>query len=118
VRLTELEPEWVDRATPDGSFWRERDAMVEVAFPDGEEPPEGQTTFVGAQGIWFLCPKGCGHRVLVWFKDRGVPGNLRPSPRWIATGASLDDLTTKPSIQIVGGCAWHGFITNGEVTNA
>jgi hypothetical protein len=56
--------------------------------------------------------------VLVWFKDRGVPGNLRPSPRWIATGASLDDLTTKPSIQIVGGCAWHGFITNGEVTNA
>ncbi len=80
-----------------------------------------------AQGIIFLCPKCFAanggpvgtHGVLCWFKDRGVPDEAVPGPaRWIATGVGYADLTLAPSILLTGaGCAWHGFVTNGEVTS-
>lgn len=41
-----------------------------------------------------------------------------PLDYWERTGDTFDTLTLKPSIQRVGGCAWHGFITNGEVIGA
>lgn len=82
------------------------------------------TEFEHAQGIVFLCPlcfrKNGGevgtHSVIVWFAERGVPDNLDPKGRWEAVGTCLNDLTVTPSIQVVGGCAWHGYVVKGEVS--
>lgn len=106
MRLTELEPHWMTEVTAGG--WRR-------GAPDQRS----------AQGVAFLCPKCFAanggrvgtHTVLVLFRDRGVPADAYPSiARWAATGNTFDDLTTTPSILIGGGCEWHGFITNGDVT--
>lgn len=81
-----------------------------------------------ANGIFLLCPacfaKNGGpvgtHGLIVTFRDRGVPDHLGSrgtsgaASRWAVTGASLADLTLRPSIDV--GC-WHGFVTNGEVTS-
>jgi hypothetical protein len=82
-----------------------------------------------AQGIWFLCP-GCfaknggpvgTHMTMVSFAGRSVPEDQgsknregQPS-RWTASGTGYMDLTLSPSIDT--GC-WHGWVKNGEVTNA
>lgn len=104
-RLTELEPYFV-RAGVDGA----------ISYVDS--PLE-------AQGILFLCPK-CfvenkgpvgTHCVLVWFRDRGVPPEFQPTPRWVVSGTGMSDLTTSPSIHIRTGCGYHGFLTNGEATS-
>lgn len=84
-------------------------------------------TLAKAQGIWFDCPK-CfvanggpigTHGIITWFPDRGVPDRLGVNSsgqpvRWTVSGTNFDDLTLTPSIQVLGGCNWHGFITNGE----
>lgn len=83
-----------------------------------------------AQGISFLCPKCFAenkgprgtHSVICWSRSRGVPEDATPGPgRWKLDGTSFDDLTlnadppsTARSVQLTGGCGWHGFITNGE----
>ena len=109
MRLTELEPEFIAY----------RDDCVLTG-----------KTFAEAQGIWFLCPLcfqklggsvGC-HSVDVSFDGCGVlpqqgTHNKEGKPvRWQVSGTGIHDLTTKPSIQLEGGCNWHGWITNGEVT--
>lgn len=72
-----------------------------------------------ADGIHFLCPKGCDHYVGVWFRDRKATPTEEPGPaRWAVSGSSLADLTLSPSINLTGpGCGWHGWIRNGEVTS-
>ena len=85
-------------------------------------------TLSEADGVSFLCPKcftenggNVGtHRVLCWFAGR-VPDDLDPKPgRWHPAGASLEDLTFigpgSVSVELVGGCQWHGFVRNGEAT--
>ena len=98
MKLAELEPQFI-RHKPDG--W------TDVA------------TLAEAQGVHFLCPLGCGHIVLCWFRDRGVPDAETPGPgRWAASGAGFEDLTLSPSIHLTGpGCGWHGFVTAGQVTS-
>lgn len=100
----------------------------------------------GAQGLWFQCPlcavgkeygeedgrghwKGA-HGVLCWFRNpRGaerVPDSAEPGPgRWWAEGTSIEDLSftfgeppMAKSVALLGGCSWHGYITNGEATPA
>lgn len=86
-----------------------------------------------AQGIRFLCPlcyqKNGGiagtHSVICWSRSRGVPEEAQPSPgRWSLVGTGIHDLTLNGdavggggarSVQLLGGCSWHGFVTNGEV---
>lgn len=106
MKLAELEPKWITDAKAGG--WR-----------------VGRATGVAdAQGLQMLCPKcfaenggGRGtHSVIVPFADRGLPADFMPQmPRWAATGTGLEDLSTTPSILLIGGCGWHGFITNGEI---
>lgn len=130
MKLVELEPEFIRyelvvetwrRIIVDQETWRERGCPSE----DVTEPREHLIivpTLAEAQGIFFLCPK-CfqGHNCHISFADRGVPDNLGThnndgnSVRWTESGTGLADLTTKPSIQLQGGCNWHGFITNGDV---
>lgn len=83
-----------------------------------------------AQGVLFLCPK-CfernggprgTHSVICWSSSRGVPDFAEPKPgRWKLVGTGLHDLTLEAelpggarSVQLLGGCEWHGFVTNGE----
>jgi hypothetical protein len=80
-----------------------------------------------ADAVSFLCPlcfkKNKGkvgtHRVRIDFRGRNVPDehvmhNEEGKPvRWQVTGNTLNDLSTTPSIQIIGGCKWHGYVTNG-----
>ena len=71
-----------------------------------------------AQGVFFRCP-ACtdGHGIIAWFRDRGVPDEELPGPgRWAPVGTGIDDLTLMPSINVKG--CWHGFVKDGEITNA
>jgi hypothetical protein len=76
----------------------------------------------------FLCPacyvRNRGevgtHSIRVEFVGRGVPDevcihNSEGKPvRWSVAGTTIDDLTLRPSILLLGGCCWHGFVTNGH----
>lgn len=91
-------------------------------------------TLAEAQGVCFLCPKCFAekggpvgtHSIICWSRSRGTPDDADPKPgRWKMDGTGIDDLTlnadppsTARSVQLNGGCNWHGHITNGEVTNA
>jgi len=118
VRLTELEPHFLILAPPGSDYsYREIEGIAE------------------AQGIMFACPK-CfvengglvnTHQVICWSRSRGVPDDVDPKPgRWTLEGTGYGDLTLNGdqsggpggarSILLTGGCGWHGFITNGEVT--
>lgn len=100
------------------------------------EHRDGVTMFVEvdnieqAQGVRFLCPKcfaensgAAGtHGVICWSRSRGVPDDQSPAPgRWALSGTGLGDLTLNAdppsqarSVQLNGGCAWHGSVTSGE----
>jgi hypothetical protein len=77
-----------------------------------------------ADGITFLCPKcfeanggSIGtHSVQIYFRSGIVPSDLGrnregQTVRWSVTkGTGYDDLVLSPSILLLGGCGWHGFI--------
>jgi hypothetical protein len=104
----------------------------ETRQEDGKEREYTHTvdSLGDAQGIFFLCPKCFAadggevgtHAIDVTFADRGALPNQGShgtdgSPtRWTVTGSDFSNLTTAPSILLIRGCAWHGFITNGEVS--
>ena len=66
------------------------------------------------------------HHIICWFRNPRnaprVPDDIDPKPgRWWTVGDSIDTLTfdhgeppIAKSVLLVGGCGWHGFITNGE----
>lgn len=65
-------------------------------------------------GVTFDCPCGCGDKIGVPFENP-VDGGPPEHPRgWQRTGDTIETLTLTPSIQRIGDCAWHGWITNGE----
>jgi hypothetical protein len=76
-------------------------------------------------GVGLVCQCPCGdhdegHELYVGFANPldGGPA-LDSGPRWQRTGDTFDTLTLTPSIlrsRAKGGCGWHGFITNGNVT--
>lgn len=114
MRLRELEAFLLYEVSPNGDTFR-RDSPLCPSLDV-------------AQGIMFLCPK-CfvtnngpigTHSVVCWFKGR-VPDNLDPGPgRWNPIGTGIDDITFVPpgaiSVQLVGGCGWHGFVKNGDAS--
>lgn len=108
----------------------ELEAVFIALTPNGHREV---ATIAEAQGVRFLCPKCFAanggpvgtHGVICWSRSRGVPDDVRPAPgRWALDGTSIGDLTlnadppgTARSVQLLGGgCAWHGFVTNGEAT--
>lgn len=74
-----------------------------------------------AQGLCFTCPLCENHSILISFADRGVldhqgmKNKEGKSVHWKISGTSFHDLTCSPSIELQGGCNWHGFIENGIV---
>ncbi len=94
---------------------------------------KGVADLKDAQGVRFLCPKCFAknggatgtHAVVCWSSSRGVPPDAQPGPgRWALEGTSIEDLTLgcepgkSRSVQLIGGCKWHGFVTNGWATEA
>jgi hypothetical protein len=61
------------------------------------------------------------HRIAIDFIGRSTPDdacmhNDQGQPvRWSFQGTCLEDLTLGPSIAIIGGCAWHGFVEQGGI---
>lgn len=115
MRLLELDAKFFSNASPTGYH-----RQVEIE---------------GSQGVLFQCPRCAiglergeedgrrfirgAHYIIVPFSNpRNAPlleSTFMPQmARWEMTGTSLENLTTRPSIQIIGGCAWHGYITNGD----
>jgi uncharacterized protein DUF6527 len=138
MKLLDLEPEFIRYETKqepvnfcvgDPLTWRERGCPTEskISPVRYRHPVE---TLAEAQGIFFLCPvcftKNKGpvgtHLCEVTFSGRevkdedGVHGVDGKPTRWNVTGTGFIDLSTTPSILLIGGCGWHGYITNGEVT--
>lgn len=138
MRLTELKPEFVryeTRVEPRSIIvgphetWHERGRPTEEVIRPCEYTIV-VPTLAEAQGIRFLCPQcfrvNAGprgtHLCSVTFEARGAAPSQgshdtegRPA-RWTVSGSGFDDLSTQPSILLIGGCNWHGDITNGEVT--
>lgn len=115
MRLTELEPQFL-------RYDKREDGIFRCPVQRIED----------AQGVEFLCPKCFAanggnigtHAVICWSRSRGVPDDAEPGPgRWALHGTGFADLTlnadppsTARSVQLNGGCAWHGHVTDGEVT--
>lgn len=90
--------------------------------------PEFVNSYGGVRGVGiaFDCP--CGdrdeeHRCYVPFKnalDGTTDFKQTSEPHtWQRAGETFEELTLTPSIHRVkerGGCGWHGFVTNGDVT--
>jgi hypothetical protein len=109
VKLQQLEAEFLKRTAPDS--WQHVATLAE------------------ADGIVFLCPKCFAanggnvgtHSVICWFVGK-VPDDATPGPgRWTPSGTGLDDLSfiggsRSPSVALIGGCNWHGFVRDGDAT--
>ena len=113
MKLTELEAEFLKRI--DDTHFQRVDALE------------------GADGIIFVCPKCVVangnsrrgiHSVICW--QPHVPQTTHPTPgRWKFTGTWYADLTldgapgkSRSILLTGGGCGWHGYITNREITSA
>jgi hypothetical protein len=106
MRLVDLDPRWVG-AGGEG-----------ITDRDGHPVPERHGV-----GVSFECPcgldVGCDRtRVYLAFSnplDGGAPVINQGQPTWDREGDDFESLTLRPSIARVGGCAWHGFLTSGEL---
>lgn len=110
---------------------RDLDAkLIRYEQRDGHEYHIEVESIAQAQGVQFLCP-ACfrtnggpigTHAVICWSRSRGVPDAAQPGPgRWRLDGTGLKDLTLNAeqpggarSVQLNGGCSWHGFVTDGD----
>jgi hypothetical protein len=114
MRMIDLDPKWLRyEKREDGGIY-----FVPSTMPE-------------AHGIRFLCPKCFAvnggpsgtHSIICWSRARGTPEEATPGPgRWTFHGTGFEDLTfegdpvgTARSVQLNGGCNWHGHVTNGEV---
>lgn len=61
------------------------------------------------------CPCGCGDVIGVNVKPERQFENGPEVPPWQWDG-NRDKPTITPSIQVLSGCKWHGYLTNGEFT--
>jgi hypothetical protein len=122
MRLTDLEPQFLryEKRECEPNVWLDG---VFSANPYREYFHHVET-LDDADGISFLCPiclNGDHHSVICWFEGK-VPDDVGPKPgRWNPVGTGYGDLSFVPgakpnSVLLLGGCAWHGFVTNGEVT--
>ena len=137
MKLTELKPQFLRhevriepgrrvKAGADPLNYTEDDIEEYQGPHDWFIPVE---TLADAHGMHFLCPlcfaKNGGsrgtHMVSVGFAGRAHEAPFCHDGQgklvfWNVSGAGFADLTLTPSIQCLGGCNWHGFVTNGEVT--
>ena len=58
-------------------------------------------------GMAFICPCGCEREGYLPLNGDGDPG---PSWEW---DGNKEAPTLTPSVQQIGGCRWHGWLTDG-----
>ena len=88
------------------------------AVPETDAPGEfAWRHHDGAPYLLFVCPKHGNGSPSLYCGVPIAPGRLPNGAQW-HRGADLDRPTITPSINCVGGCGWHGFVTNGVMTNA
>lgn len=136
MKLTDLDPHFLRYETReeirrvvegDPETWRERGSPCKEVLGPVHYMIYVET-LAEAQGIMFLCPKCIAenpdkgaHGIGVTFRDRGVlPAqgmqNKQGPVRWGVSGTSYEDLTITPSVLLLAGCEWHGFITKGLIS--
>ena len=125
MRLTELQPEWMNYVDGGQQGFSDTHSTVDYGSGEAASPPDSAEGIVQADGVLFLCPtcfvKNGGpagtESVLCWFANKPhIPADATPGPgRWTATGSSFDDLTLSPSVNVDKEHC-HGWIKNGEVT--
>lgn len=98
MKLADLNPRWVGAGG---------EGVTETAT--GQPVPRREGV-----AISFDCPCGCAQRVGIHINPPLDGGPPISDHHWQRTGDTFENLTLRPSIQRVGGCAWHGFITNGQ----
>lgn len=128
MKLNELEPQFLKVVVRKATM---EDSIVD----DGKEHIffEFVESFALAHGIRFNNPKykiqhpenpPSWSPVYIFFAGRvdEVQGICRDTEgnevRWRASGTGFDDLTLDPSIWVDKPKGWHGFVKNGEITNA
>jgi hypothetical protein len=105
VRLVDLDPRWVGHGGE------------HIRRADGSPAPERHGV-----GVIFNCPCGACESLCYVPFDNPLDGGaaLEPGrPLWHRQGETFETLTLTPSLlrtRSAGGCGWHGFITNGDVT--
>lgn len=68
-------------------------------------------------GISYDCPCGCNETTFLRFENPLDGSEPRTdSPKWKRTGDTFETITLTPSIQRVDGCMWHGYLTDGVLT--
>lgn len=106
MKLVDLHPQFVDHGGPG------------TKRADGTEYPLRKGI-----GVMFDCPCGCENMCYVPFKNPIDGGPMDEEPHksaWLRSGTTFETLSLSPSIHrtpALGGCGWHGFVTNGEVTS-
>jgi len=70
-------------------------------------------------GIGFDCPCSCGERTFIPFINpvHGAAPIETENHTWQRTGDTFETMTLEPSIQRMGKCRWHGYLTNGELVS-
>lgn len=104
MKLTSLNPRWIG-AGGDG-----------VTGADGKPAPHREGI-----GVMFDCPCGTPDEVIFVHVDPPLDrGPLLADAKrnWKREGDSFEAMTLSPSIKKLDGCKWHGFVRNGEVTEA
>lgn len=112
-------------------FTKYRERAPDPALGESvNQPPictfERVETLAEADGVRFVCPlcksrNEWAHPIFIGFHGRAKPGtyghNKEGKPMlWnVVGGTGLDDLRLSPSIQIQGGCNWHGFVGSNGV---
>jgi hypothetical protein len=109
MRFIDLNPKWLGAGGPD---IYESEYHYKLGIPRPERY---------GIGVAFDCPCGCGMPSMIEFANPldGKPPYRTDVALWQRTGETFETLTITPSIlrkRERGGCGWHGFITNGEVT--
>ena len=94
MRLVDLEPMWTETG-PENTIDPNRTGI----------------------GVVFNCPCGCKSYIGVMFSNPLDGKQAFPDNRvkWKREGESFEDLTLTPSIRLLSGCKWHGFVTKGEL---
>lgn len=105
MKLTDLNP----------SFIGHGGEGVSKRLEDGTLEP---IPYRAGVAISFDCPCGeCGEKTILNFKNP-ISGGETISPHhpcWERTGDNFEVMSLTPSIQRMGKCRWHGYLTNGEL---
>jgi Family of unknown function (DUF6527) len=98
--------QFVERLLADAIYETEFGCFMRRDLPDGAA--QWSVCDGEIHSLLFVCPCGCK-------KVRTVPVKMQPNPAhaWWWDGQK-ESPTLKPSIQIVGECQWHGWLTAGE----